>query len=510
MDEISYADQQLVRLQQYIQQNWRELRRSNRTLLQAAKDPKFPRSNGEWLVYVSPKEDVRAVENRLREQMDVRDFRQIKVLPLPGNGTALREPGLLYVPYPYVVPGGRYNELYGWDGFFIVLGLLRQGEVELAKQMTDNYLYEIEHYGAILNANRSYYLTRSQPPFLTGMLLRVFEHTRDRTWLRRTVPAIEKYYRYWTEEPYFIAKTGLSRYYDRGTGPAPEAVSSEIDEQGRNHYERVRDYYRITYCNPEHSYGYDVRRFYDVTSNRLTSLFYTGDRSMRESGFDPSNRFGTFGIGVIDYNPVCLNTLLYVMECETAEIYTMLCEWQAAAEWRKRAATRADRINKLLWDEEAGLYLDYNYEKEARRNYLFATTFWPLWAGLASEEQARRVVDYLPRLEAPGGLQTSETITGCQWDAPYGWAPLQLLAVEGLRRYGYEREANRISINFLSLVLQEFVKHDAVFEKYDVVQRTSGTALEFGYISNEIGFGWTNGTVLELLASLPRLPLAGV
>jgi alpha,alpha-trehalase len=231
---------------------------------------------------------------------------------------------------------------------------------------------------------------------------------------------------------------------------------------------------------------------------------------MRESGFDPSDRFGRFNAGIIDFNPVCLNTLLYLMEHETAEILDILGEYKAGRVWRERADLRREQINALLWDKETGLYLDYNYLEGTRRNYPFATTFYPLFAGIASEEQARRVVANLRLLEAPGGLQTSANRSGSQWDAPFGWAPLQMIAVQGLRRYGYQQEASRISINFLSLVLHEFIRYKAIFEKYDVVQRNIGRAPAYGYTYNVVGFGWTNGVVLELLAELPPLPLSGV
>src|SRR5262249_44808880 len=136
--------------------------------------------------------------------------------PLPANPGLIHEHGLLYLPRPYVVPGGRFNEMYGWDSYFIQMGLLRDGELDLAKDMADNFLYEIREYGKILNANRTYYLTRSQPPFLTEMLLGVYRRTLDRKWLEAALPAIDKYYRYWTSPPHLTPQTGLSRYFDLG------------------------------------------------------------------------------------------------------------------------------------------------------------------------------------------------------------------------------------------------------------------------------------------------------
>jgi len=223
---------------------------------------------------------------------------------------------------------------------------------------------------------------------------------------------------------------------------------------------------------------------------------------MRESGFDPSNRFGPFNVDVVHYYPVELNTLLWVFENDMAEIAPKL--GKSPNVWKDRARLRKEKIQNLLWDEEKGLFLDYRYPSRQRRNYPFGTTFFPLWAGLATPAQARRVVENLPLLEREGGLLTSPFESGNQWDAPFGWAPLQLVAVEGLRNYGYQAEADRLSVKWLSLVWQEFARTGIIVEKYDVVSRTSQVSanIKFGYSSNEIGFGWTNGTFLVMLDAL--------
>lgn len=492
---------QLQAVQQYIKKSWQTLARSNAKLALAVVDPKFKSNNRDrWPVYVSRIENIGEVEAGLRRAMSQSDFARIELRHLPDNIAEIKEPGLLYLPRPYVVPGGRFNEMYGWDSYFIQVGLLRDGEIELAKDMIENFLYQVKHYGKILNANRTYFLTRSQPPFLTQMILGVYKKTRDRDWLSQCVPAIENYYKFWTSEPHLTKETGLSRYYDAGDGPAPEVISDERDEQGRTHYDRVKEYYRTHKID-----DYDVSRFYDKQKDELTALFYKGDRSMRESGFDPSNRFGPFSVDITDYDPVCLNSLLYLMEKEAAEIMNILGRAKDASVWIGRANERKNKINSLLWNAGDGLYYDYNFAEKKVRRYQFATTFYPLWAGIASREQARRVVANLGLFERAGGLLTSTNTTGSQWDAPFGWAPLQIIAVEGLRRYGYNKEADRISVNFLSLVLREFIEHNTIVEKYDVVARTSQirSGLKFGYTSNEIGFGWTNAAFTELYAQLP-------
>ena len=451
-----------------------------------------------WLLYVAPDESRARVQSELQQVLEAGVMRQIEIRTLPRDLLSIREHGLLYLPRPYVVPGGRFNEMYGWDSYFIQVGLLRDGELERARDMVDNFVYQILHYGTILNANRTYFLSRSQPPFLTRMVLGVYEQTGDQAWLRRTVPAIERYHQFWTSAPHAIPDVGLSRYFDRGAGPAPEVLADEKDENGRTHYDRARDYYRAHEVT-----DYDESLYYDSARDRLTDLFYKGDRSMRESGFDPSNRFGALNVDVIHYAPVCLNTLLYTMEEDAARITETLGDAAAAGTWRARAASRRDLIERLLWDDAAGLYYDYNFRTRRLRRYDFATTFYPLWAGVASPAHAERVRANLATFEAPGGLLTSTAVTGNQWDAPFGWAPLQMIAVAGLRRYGFHDDADRLAAKFVSLVAKEFDEHGTIVEKYDVRRRESDVAadIRFGYSANQIGFGWTNGAVLDLLAN---------
>ena len=493
-------DSHLQRLRGYIKMSWTTLSRSIRDLPQALPDPKIPRKPGQpWLLYISPRESRTRVHSELADVLDASAMKDIEIRTLPRNVLSIREYGLLYLPRPYIVPGGRFNEMYGWDSYFIQVGLLRDDQLGDASDLVENFLYEMEHYGTILNANRTYFLSRSQPPFLTRMILAVYEKTRDNAWLRGTLPAIERYYRFWTTEPHTVPDAGLSRYFDRGEGPAPEVMADEKDEQGRTHYDRAREYYRTHDVT-----DYDESLYYDSRRDRLTDLFYKGDRSMRESGFDPSNRFGALNVDVIHYAPVCLNTLLYVMEDDTGRILETLGDTSAATMWRSRAASRRDLINTLMWDEEAGLYYDYNFRTRQRRRYDFATTFFPLWAGIASPAQAARLRENLSRFEAPGGLLTSTEVTGNQWDAPFGWAPLQMIAVDGLRRYGFHEDANRIAAKFVSLVAKEFDEHGTIVEKYDVRRRESDVAadIKFGYSANQVGFGWTNGAVLDLLAGM--------
>lgn len=500
------ADEALRReLRDYIERGWTTLTRSNRDLRQALPDPKMPRPGQPWLLYIARSETRARVEAIVREVFGDAARQRVEVRTLPRDTLSIREHGLLYLPRPYVVPGGRFNEMYGWDSYFILVGLLRDNEPARARDMVDNFLYEITHYGTILNANRTYYLSRSQPPFLTRMILGVFERDRDVAWLRSTVPAMERYYRFWSTGQHQAGDLGLSRYVDLGSGPAAEVLADEKDEAGRTHYDRAREYYRTHDVT-----DYDEALYYDSARDQLTPLFFKGDRSMRESGFDPSSRFGALNVDVIHYAPVCLNTLLYVMEADAARIMTTLGDDAASKRWQQRADERRERINRLLWDESAGLYYDYNFRARRLRRYDFATTFFPLWAGIATPAQATRVQRNLATFEAPGGLMTSTTVTGNQWDAPFGWAPLQMIAVEGLRRYGFDDDADRIASKFVALVEKEFREHGTIVEKYDVRRRESDVAadIRFGYSANQIGFGWTNAAVLELLAGMRSPALA--
>jgi len=484
----------------HIRNTWRILVRSSQNLAAAAPDPKYrPEADGRWPVFVSDREDFHRVENELRREMGG-DFNKIRLEVLPRDSLHMDVEGLLYLPRPYVVPGGRFNEMYGWDSFFIEMGLLRDGEFALAKDMADNCLYEIREYGKVLNANRTYYLSRSQAPFLTQMILAVYRHTQDAKWLAEALPAMEDYYGYWTTEPHLTSETGLGRYYDLGEGPAPEVISSELDKRGRTDYELIRRYFRS-----HHVTDYDASQYYDRANDRLTALFYKGDRSMRESGFDPSNRFGPFSIDIIHYNPVCLNSLLYQMETDMARILDTLDRPQEGAKWNRRAELRAGEMNRLMWDTKRGLYFDYDFVHKRVREYPFLTTFYPLWTGIASREQAARVAANLALFERAGGLQTSTRHSGDQWDAPFGWAPLQWIAVEGLRRYGYQAEADRISKRFLTMVQREYKKHGVIDEKYDVVRAKAnlGREIRFGYLTNAVGFGWTNAVYTALFDQLP-------
>lgn len=481
-------------LRAHIETMWKLLTRDHAHLIHAVRDPKI--SSGQQLkLYVSRKEDLAAVTERIRASLgDCMDMLEIRVLP--SEVESISEHGLLYLPGPYVVPGGRFNEFYGWDSYFIQRGLLHMGWNALAQSMVDQALYEVEHYGSVLNANRTYYLSRSHPPVLSMMVAEHWKVSRDVEWLARALPLVESYYYYWRVPPHLNAATGLSRYHDLGQGPAPEVEHSERDAEDLSHYDRVLAFLRS--AEPK---SYDKSLYYDEATDALTPLAYVGDRSMRESGFDPTDRFGALNLDVIHYAPVCLNVLLHRMESDLAEFYKILGDHSSCETWSARARASASAVDEYFWDEEAGMYFDYRLRDDTRRSYPFLTTFWPLWAGIASPEQAARVVDNLHLFLCDGGLRTSTRVTGEQWDAPFVWAPLQLLAVDGLERYGYHAEAREVARRFTAMVACEFAKERVIREKYDGDSCSTDISemIRFGYITNEIGFGWTNAVVIEFL-----------
>jgi alpha,alpha-trehalase len=452
---------------------------------------------------------------------------------------AIQPDGLLYLPNKYVVPGGRFNEMYGWDSYFIILGLLRDNRGDLARGMVENFFFEIENYGALLNANRTYYLTRSQPPLLSSMVLAVYEAEKqagqdDHEWLARAYRFLEKDYSMWTREPHLAGSTGLARYYDFGDGPPAEAVQDEsgfyrkvvsyftVHPEQADHYLVEQEKgeaekgespvapgssYAITVCDVSQTAGSGNAGKEECEPERAVRLsadYYKGDRSMRESGFDISFRFGAYGSATHHYAPVCLNSLLYKTEQDMAQISQWLGKNSEAATWKARAEIRKTRIKEYLWDGEHGFFFDYDFTKKQKSTYRYLTTYYPLWAGLATAEQARALVKDLPVFEQTGGLAMSTEKSGAQWDYPYGWAPVELLAIQGLRRYGYNSDADRISLKFLSTVMENFGREGTIREKYNVVTRSSEASMEVGYQANVAGFGWTNAAFLELLHELPK------
>jgi len=433
---------------------------------------------------------------------------------------ALRQSGAKIEGIPFVVPGGRFNEMYGWDSYFITLGLLEDGRIDLAQAMVDNFVYQINHYGKILNANRTYYLTRSQPPFLSSMVKAVHEHLSKSggsgEWLKAGLRAAIKEYREVWMSPEHTTAIGLNRYFDIGTGPPPEVEPGHFDPI-------FREYAKKFNMDPK-----DFEQRFRSGNLKVPELdrYFIHDRCMRESGHDTSYRL----IGCCaDLATVDLNSLLYKTETDIAEMienyFDGRVDWgdgkgETADAWRLRGQRRKELMNQFLWSDSRGMFFDFDVNEGRQREYVSATVLYPLWAENASKEQARALVrNAIPLLEAPGGILSStefsrgplsEDRPPRQWDYPNGWAPHQMLVWEGLRRYGYGETAERLAYRWLfTMTINAAHYNGTVTEKYDLAKRSHQVFAEYGnvgtvfsYITRE-GFGWTNASYQVGLSLLP-------
>ncbi|KAG5337287.1 hypothetical protein C0989_009933 [Termitomyces sp. Mn162] len=436
---------------------------------------------------------------------------------------------------PFIVPGARFNELYNWDSYFIALGLLVDGQVAMAKGMVDHFIFEIKHYGKILNGSRSYYLCRTQPPFLTDMALQIYNQLdrsdmeANRQWLKRAIQAaIKEYHTVWVAEPRIDPKTGLSRYRPDGLGIPPETEAT--------HFTQILEPFA-------HKHGISVLEFSEKYNDGIIKEpkldeYFLHDRAVRESGHDTTYRFEKrcANLGTID-----LQSLLYKYEVDigtairevfddelqleeefdlapfppSVEAYansrreSSKSRVQRSDEWFDRADFRKGIIDKYLWNEQKNLFFDYDTVKEKQILYESVTSFWPLWAGCASEEQCWKLVTQsLRKFEVLGGVVSgTEESRGKislerpnrQWDYPYAWPPHQIMIWVGLERYGYLEEAQRLAYRFLYMMTTAFVDFNGVVpEKFDAVKLShlvdaeyGNQGIDFKMVPRE-GFGWMN------------------
>ncbi|PVV00529.1 hypothetical protein BB560_005085 [Smittium megazygosporum] len=416
-----------------------------------------------------------------------------------------------YSPLPYIVPGGRFNEMYGWDSYFEALGLLQSGKIDLAKAMIDHYVYQINHYGMILNANRSYYLTRSQPPFLPDLLIRTYDmllKTEENfKWLKHcTLAAIKEHNQVWVSSPRYDPVSGLSTYHPTGIGMPPETEPGHFDHVFKKYADNlgisVKDYIE----------KYDKG---EIKEEELDEYF-VHDQAVRESGHDTSYRLDG---KCADLATVDLNTLLYLNEISIYHIIKkycageMVCEGQIETHkpWKKKAVERMKKINEYLWCDEAGLYFDYNIKTRKQETFESATTFYPLFAGCCTKAQAASLVEHaIPLLEEEGGLvsttlksrgEVSKDRPLKQWDYPFGWAPHQIMVWEGLKKYNYDQVAERLAYRWLYTIVSSYNDYNGVVpEKFDVVDITHSCDVEYGNVGTDFkmvsksGFGWMNAS----------------
>ena len=413
------------------------------------------------------------------------------------------------VGYPFVVPGARFNEMYGWDSYFENIGLLIDGKLELAQSMVENFAYQITHYGKILNANRSYYLTRTQPPFYSSMIREVFEKMpiKDTEWLREKLQiCIKEYETVWMESGKRLTENGLNRYFAQGIGLPPETESGHYDDILKAFAEEAN------LSIPEYEKQYYQRKI----ENKTLDAYFVHDRSVRESGHDTSYRLE--GI-CADLNVVELNAMLYKYETDFAELIALYFDDKFEYNntiynqkyWSEKSNTRKTLMSKFLWNEQESCFFDYNFKAQKQNIFLSATSFFTLWARSATQEQADKMIArWLPKLVYLGGIagcseEAISTISADQmqrqWDFPNGWPPHQIIIWQGLINYGYNEKAQELIYRWLWMITKNAADYNGtVPEKYDVVSASHKVFAEYGnqgtdfeYISRE-GFGWMNAS----------------
>ena len=399
------------------------------------------------------------------------------VLTRPPDSADPRS-SLIPLPRPYVVPGGRFREVYYWDSYFTMLGLVQSGRTDLVRDMLDNFAYLIETVGHIPNGNRTYYLSRSQPPYFAAMV-GLYAAASDTTKALDYLKALETEYTFWMDGARVVALPDgsvLNRYWDDLAEPRPE------------------------------SYREDYKLGQTVPDEQREGL-YRNVRASAESGWDFSSRWMRDSkdlrtLETTELIPVDLNSLLYNLERTIAALRTFRGapgDGDVAQRFTRAAEARRRALLAAAYDSASGFFYDVRWKTGARvtdRPTLAAAA--PLYFGLATQAQGRRVAARLERdFLKPGGFVTTLIASGQQWDAPNGWPPLEWLAIEGVRRYGRAELADRAASRWLDLNRRTYRATGKMTEKYDVVdlRRRAGG----GEYPTQDGFGWTNGVALALL-----------
>lgn len=585
----------------HIHETWPRLTFDHADLFHGGADnPLLPHRTGEpFYIYISEKENRAAVQkfyDNIRQTLldkgwppEILLDLEVRTIPRGKDGRLnipYNQHGLLHIPRRAVSPGlHRYTKgaLYYWDTSFMIRGMVQDGMADLAFDMLENLFYQIEHYNGPLNANLSVYLSdkkpRSQLPLLASKILIIYNNwselsapPEDRTeWLKRAAVLAEQHYQHWVTGKHLHEESGLSMFNTSHSRPGVEVLHAESGHylhayntlremwerrqsldtpvKERRYQDRKDLYYISLYLQ----FGEDGRPMpFQVDPQTgaiqgLTEAFFRGDWAMRESGFDPSRRFGFLNVDIIHHLPVCLNSFRYKMEEELAHICEILAERDPAGaaywhkkknEWEVRAENTCRAMQKYLWDglddpapegrwrapddPDDPLYpcfRDRNINPELAetygispfRHYNFAAcAFAPLWVGAATEEQAETILRYTyPLLKTPYGLHTSTRQTGCQWDSPMIWAPLQIIAVEGLERYDYYYTALELAQSYVHAVEREYERTGCLYEKLEGLNGTSDTRhytdSDIGYGENDTGFGWTITAYVELKIAIERL-----
>jgi alpha,alpha-trehalase len=401
---------------------------------------------------------------------------------------------LLPLGRPYIVPGGRFREIYYWDSYFTMLGLEQDDQHALARDMLQNFASLIDRYGHVPNGNRSYYLSRSQPPFFSSMVELIAARDGDKLFVDY-LPELRAEYDYWMEGAEKLVPGAahrhalrlpdgalLNRYWDDRAAPRDESYREDIETAHR--------------------------------ANRPAAEVYEDLRAGGESGWDFSSRWLADGkdlstIRTTAIAPVDLNTLMLHLEETLAKAYQLKGDLEEAQSYRAVADNRRATIGRLMWNAQAGFFVDYLWQEGRQSDSVSAATVFPLYFGVATPEQAHAIAAAVRgRLLEPGGLGTTLLDNGQQWDRPNGWAPMQYLAIEGLSKNGERDLAYEIADRWLHKNIQGYSHTGVLVEKYDVEQgpeqRGHGGG-GGGEYELQLGFGWTNGVLAKLMAEFPEL-----
>jgi len=402
-----------------------------------------------------------------------------------------RYSSLLPLPYAYVVPGGRFGELYYWDSYFTMLGLAESGRPHLLRAMGDNFAYLIDTYGHVPNGNRTYYLSRSQPPVF-ALMVDLFEHHGVRQ-ARDYLPQLRKEYAYWMAgaetlrcgEAYrhcvrLSDGTLLNRYWDERDTPREEAYLEDV-QTAQQTTRPAREVYRDLRAGAASGWDFSSRWLDDaqqLSSIRTTALL-----------------------------PIDLNSFLFKLEAQIARLSAETGDTETAEHFQHKVDARREAIKRLLWNEQVGAFFDFDWQRDQQRSALSAATVAPLYVGLASREQAHRIAEVIrTRLLDAGGIATTEVYSDQQWDRPNGWAPLQWLAMRGLARYDEMTLARDIAHRWLTTVGSLYESESKLVEKYSLAPTQAGAVAggSGGEYPLQDGFGWTNGVTRQLLHEDPQ------
>ena len=394
---------------------------------------------------------------------------------------------LLPLSTRYVVPGGRFREMYYWDSYFTMLGLQASGHHDLVSDMVENFAGLIDRYGHIPNGSRTYYLSRSQPPFFALMVELQAQQDGDAALVKR-LPQLEREYEFWMEGANNLARGSthrrvvrlpdgslLNRYWDDLAMPRDESYVEDIETA--------------------------------KLSGRPPADVYRDLRAAAESGWDFSSRWFADGkslgsIRTTDIAPVDLNSLLYKLEITIARACQVAKRPECNRDMLAHAKARKTVMVRLMWAGTMDAFVDYDWRNQRKVEQVTAATTYPLFAGLATRQQAQRIARTIrDRLLQPHGLATTTEDTGQQWDAPNGWAPLQWIAIDGLRRSGEKSLAAKIATTWIAENGRVYCRTGKLVEKYNIRDAGEGAGGEYPV---QDGFGWTNGVLLKLLTLYPE------